>query len=106
MVFRFMVCWFCGFMALLFNSFMVSWFYRVSGFMFLCFMVYGFMSHGFAVFWFYGFLGSRCYQMCMSCFLIDIYLIFKIFKILLNGSSGFCRPPSFRNLTRCWGPEF
>ena len=32
-------------------------------------------------------------------FLIDIDLISKKFKILLDGSSGFCRHPPFRELS-------
>ena len=63
----------------------------------------------FLVSWFQSFLVSRCrrrfkksfgvpyYQIPISCFLIDIGLISKIFKIILNGSSGFYGARLFQN---------
>ena len=59
-----------------------------------------FLSFWFLGFWFLGFLVSAnllcvqkiCvtyYQIFISCFLIDIDLISKISKILLDGSVGF-----------------
>ena len=49
---------------------MVSWFYA------------------FMIFWFYGVMVTKCYHMSISCFREDIDPMSKIFKILLNGSSG------------------
>ena len=72
-------------------------------------------SLGFLVCWFLGLLVSRfpgfkvpefqsfkvstisCYQISISCFLEDIDLIFKIFKISLDGSAGFSGSRLFQN---------
>ena len=66
------------------QSFLVYWF--------LSFLVPSFL--GFEVSWFQSFRNPMIpyYQMSISCFLIDIDLIFKIFKNLLHGSSGLSAP--------------
>ena len=67
-----MVLWFYGFIVLWLYGCMVLWFYGV-------------ILYGFIVVWFYGFvvvLGcmfSKMYKLPISCFLIDIGIIPKVF---------------------------
>ena len=53
--------------------------------------------YGFIVAWFYGFVVSKNYQNSISCFQEDIDLIFQVFEIFLNGSSGFAGGRLFEN---------
>ena len=55
----------------------------------------------FMVVWCHGFLVSKIYQMSISCFQEDIDLISKIFKIWLDGSSGFSAPV-FSKIAAIW----
>ena len=70
----FLVSWFLGFLCL----FVVSWFL------------------GFKDSWRLGFKVPKIYQMSISCLLEDIDPISKIVKIVLDGSPGCFRRPSFR----------
>ena len=69
-----MVLWFYGFVAL--------WFY------------------GCVVPWFYGFLVSKMYQLSISCFLEDIDLRSKIFKISLKECSSLFGARLFHDRTK------
>ena len=88
-----MVLWFYGFMALWLYSLMACWFY-------------GFMVLDLMVVWFYGFLVARIYQVPISCFLMDLEPISKVFKISLDGSSGFVGARLFQNREKCGFPSF
>ena len=107
------VCWFLGFLVSKFLGFLVAWFlgFLVSKFIgflaskFLGFKVSRLRSFlvskflGFKVSWLLGFKVSKFqsfkvsmipyYQNLISCFLKEIDPISKLFKNLLDGSSGF-----------------
>ena len=124
----FSVSWFLGFKDSWFLGFLVSWFlgFLVSWFLgvwFLGFVFFGFLVSWFMASWFLGFEVSKfqrfeiiqCfwrmlvpyYQISMSCFLVDDDLISKLFKIVLDGSSGFVGACLFENCQHfgcpnCW----
>ena len=54
---------------------------------------------------FFGVLVLINYEVSISCFLEDIDLIPKIFKILLDGSSSFSVPRLFDNCQHCGFPN-
>ena len=74
------VVWLCGFIVVCFQCFMVLRFY--------------------------GFFVSKIDQISISCFLEDIGLISKIFKILLDGSSSFFGARLFESCQRFGFPKF
>ena len=81
-----LVYWFLGVFV---SRFLGSW---LLGFKFLGFLVswfLGFNSPGLLVSTSLGFEVAKIYQTFISCFQEDIDLVSKIFKILLDGSSGF-----------------
>ena len=85
-----------GFMVL---GFLVLWFYDV--------WFYGcsLCNYVFMVLWFYSFVVSwfQKYQICISCFQVDIDPMSKIFKMMLDGSSTFFRRTSFPKMsTHCF----
>ena len=88
-----MALWFDGFMV---SCFMVLWFY---GLWFYGFVVV--LFHDFMDLWFCGFLVSNIYQISISCFQEDIDPISKIFKNLLDGSSGLFSPRLFQICSNC-----
>ena len=59
------------------------------GFITLLFCVFGVMALWFYSCMVYGFLVSNIYESPISCFYEDIYPVFKVLKILFDGSSGF-----------------
>ena len=69
------------------------------------FLVLGFLVSCFLVYWFIGFKVSKIYQISISCFLIDIDHISKLFKILLNGSAGFFGA-TFSKIVNKWIYDF
>ena len=62
----------------------VSWFL---GFLFVWLFCFGFLGCLVLDFCFLGFKGSKIYQISISCLLMDIDLISKLFKNLLDRSS-------------------
>ena len=84
------VCWFLGFLVSCFLGFLVSKFH---GFLVSKFL--GFKVSWFLVSQFLGFKVSKIYQIHISCFSIDNDPIYKIFKNLSDGSSGFIGPHLF-----------
>ena len=74
-----------------FLGFLVSWSLTFGFLVSWCVVV------GFLVSWFRGFLVSKKYQLYMSCFLEDIDLVSKIFKICSDGSSSLFGARLFEN---------
>ena len=80
---------------LVISWFFFSWFWAS---VFQNFWILGFKDSKFLLICVWKIFGPY-YQISISCFLVDIGPISNIFKMLLNGSSGF-RHPSFQKLQK------